>query len=103
MKQKLDTPMYYDAYEEPSFTERLLAHFKTKKPKEVTEVQAWGSWDKHWRATLGIGLLLAIVSIAFSTYVTITFVGGHGVYVALAPQVVFAVASLVRAFSKIYK
>lgn len=52
---------------------------------------------------LGIGLLFVIVSIAYSTYVTVLFVNNVASVVALVPQVLFATFTLLKAFSKLYK
>lgn len=72
---------------------------QNKDPKGRTSK----SRKEQKRAILGIGLLFVVVSIAFSTYVTTTFVDGSAAYIALAPQVAFALFSLLKAFSKIYK
>lgn len=58
--------------------------------------------NQRKRVIMGIGLLLAIVSIAFSTYVTTTFVDGSAVYIALAPQVAYALYTLLKVL-KLYK
>ena len=52
---------------------------------------------------LGIGLLFVVVSIAYSTYITILFVNNSTSIVALIPQVLFAAFTLLKAFSKLYK
>lgn len=52
---------------------------------------------------LGIGLLFVIVSIAYSTYITILFVNNSTSIIALIPQVLFATITLLKAFSKLYK
>lgn len=74
-----------------------------KPAKKMTKIQLQEAKVERRRGILGIGLLLVVVSIIFSTFVAIKFVNGVALYVALAPQIVFAAVSLFKAFSKIYK
>lgn len=52
---------------------------------------------------LGIGLLLVVVSIAYSTSVIFIGVDSLASRIALLPQVIFAFGILVFAFSKIFR
>lgn len=114
-------PIYYETYKEspvtyqkstrklikrPNLKSRFDAFIKKlegKKAKKLTKAERILLIEQRKRAILGIGLLLVVVSITFSTYVTITFVDSSAVFAALAPQVAFALVSLFKAFSKIYK
>lgn len=68
----------------------------TKKERELVIIQ-------RKNGIMGIGLLLVIVSITYSTYIVRTFVDTNLSLLALAPQVVFALYILLKAFSKLYK
>lgn len=61
------------------------------------------SKKRIFNGILGIGMLFVVVSIAYSTYITIVFVDGNVSLVALTPQVIFALFTSLKAFSKIYK
>lgn len=74
-----------------------------KKAKKVTKAQKQEIQEQRKRGILGIGLLLVIVSIIYSTTVVREFVDSAASLVALAPQVIFAGVILVKAFSKLYK
>lgn len=74
-----------------------------KKTKKPTKAEQKISRDKKIRGIIGIGLLFVVVSIAYSTYMTNLFVDGPIMVVSLAPQVIFAGATLLIAFYKIYK
>lgn len=76
---------------------------KRKKAKKPTKAQQKLAKQQHKNVILGIGLLLVIVSIAFSTTVTLTFVNSPAAYIALAPQVAFAAAVSIIAFYNIFK
>lgn len=56
-----------------------------------------------WRVILGIGQLLVVVSIIYSTAIVIIGVNSAESKILLVPQVVFALAILVKAFSKLNK
>ncbi len=56
-----------------------------------------------FRGIIGIGLLLAVVSIARSTFIALQFVDGVANVVYLIPQVIAAVVVSIIAFVKIYK
>jgi hypothetical protein len=89
--------------------DNMLSKFK-KQPKKAKKISKSAAAlakkeqrEQQKRAILGIGLLLVIVSIIYSTTVVREFVNSTASLVALAPQVIFAVIILVKAFSKIYK
>lgn len=89
--------------------DNVLNKFK-KQPKKAKKISKSAAAlakkeqrEQQKRAILGIGLLLVIVSIIYSTTVVREFVNSTASLVALAPQVIFAVIILVKAFSKIYK
>ncbi len=77
--------------------------FKSKKAKKVTKAEQKLARLQKIRGIIGIGLLFVVVSIAYSTYMTVLFVDGTIMVVALAPQVAFAATILLIAFYKIYK
>ena len=77
--------------------------FKIKKAKKVTKADRKLARLQKIRGIIGIGLLFVVVSIAYSTYMTVLFVDGPIMVVALAPQVAFATIILLIAFYKIYK
>lgn len=77
--------------------------FKSKKVKKLTKTERKLERQKKIRGIIGIGLLFVVVSIAYSTYMTVLFVDGSAMVVALAPQVTFATVILLIAFYKIYK
>jgi hypothetical protein len=56
-----------------------------------------------WRVILGIGQLLVVVSIIYSTAIVMIGVNSAESKILLVPQVVFALAILVKAFSKLNK
>ena len=74
-----------------------------KKAKKLTKAEQKLARQQQMRGIIGIGLLFVVVSIAYSTYMTVLFVDGAAMVVALTPQVVFASAILLIAFYKIYK
>lgn len=75
----------------------------SKKAKKLTKVEREALIQQRKNGILGIGLLLVIVSIAYSTYIVRTFVNTDLSLLALAPQVLFALYILLKAFSKLYK
>lgn len=77
--------------------------FKSKKVKKLTKTERKLERQKKIRGIIGIGLLFVVVSIAYSTYMTVLFVDGSAMVVALVPQVTFATVILLIAFYKIYK
>lgn len=77
--------------------------FKSKKAKKVTKAELKLARQQKIRGIIGIGILFVVVSIAYSTYMTVLFVDGLVMAFALAPQVVFAAVTLLIAFYKIYK
>lgn len=110
----------------PSAKARLLASFKARtaqgrsafndikskmrKPKKPSKLSKKAQLerkkshrDQQIRGIIGIGMLFVVVSIAYSTFVTRTFVDSSASVVALVPQVAFALYILFKAFSKIYK
>lgn len=74
-----------------------------KSRKKLTKAQRLENKQGRNRVILGIGLLLVVVSIAYSTTVTRYFVDSTASLVALAPQTIFAVIIIFKAFSKLYK
>lgn len=74
-----------------------------KKSKKTTKLSQKLARQQQKRGILGIGLLFVVVSITYSTYVTRTFVDSSASIVALFPQAAFALYTLFKAFSKIYK
>lgn len=80
---------------------------KTKRPrkkvKKLTKTQRELNKQQRNRGILGIGLLLVVVSIGYSTSVIFDGVDSIQSRIALLPQVVFAVLTLFKAFSKLYK
>lgn len=74
-----------------------------KKAKKPTKAEQKLARQQQMRGILGIGALFVVVSIAYSTYVIFNGVDSTASRVMLIPQVVFAVYTLVKAFSKIYK
>lgn len=77
--------------------------FKSKKATKVTKDEKKLARKQKIRGIIGICLLFVVVSIAYSTYMTVLFVDGTMMVIALAPQVIFAVVTLLIAFYKIYK
>ena len=77
--------------------------FKSKKAKKLTKTERKLERQKKIRGIIGIGLLFVVVSIAYSTYMTVLFVDGTEMVVALTPQVVFAIITLFIAFYKLFK
>lgn len=76
---------------------------KSKKAKKTSKKDQITANLKHNNAILGIGLLLVVVSIAYST--TVIFIGVDSIEskIALLPQVIFALTILIKAFSRLYK
>lgn len=74
-----------------------------KNAKKLTKNEQKLVVQQRKNVIMGIGLLFVIVSIAYSTYIVRTFVNTGGSLVALAPQVIFAITILIKAFSKLYK
>lgn len=74
-----------------------------KKAKKLTKAEQKLARQQQMRGILGIGALFVVVSIAYSTYVIFNGVDSTASRVMLIPQVVFAVYTLFKAFSKIYK
>lgn len=75
----------------------------SKKVRKLTKIQKKERQEQQKRAIMGIGLLFVIVSIVYSTAVTTYFVDGFAPILALAPQAVFGVIILFKAFSGLYK
>jgi hypothetical protein len=72
--------------------ERMLS----QKPKNIP-------FAEIWRVILGIGQLLVVVSIIYSTAIVMIGVNSAESKILLVPQAVFALAILVKAFSKLNK
>ncbi len=75
----------------------------SKKAKKTTKAERVLARQQKKNGIIGIGLLFTVVSIVYSTYMTNLFVDGPLMWVALAPQVIFAGVTLLIAFYKIYK
>ena len=75
-------------------------HKKSKKP---TKAEREIAKNERNRAIMGIGQLLVVVSIAYSTAVIFIGVDSMASKIALLPQVVFASFILLKAFSRLYK
>ena len=76
---------------------------RRKKAKKLTKSAKLAERKQKLHGIIGIGLLFVVVSIAYSTYMTVLFVDGTVMVLALAPQVAFAALTLLIAFYKIYK
>lgn len=74
-----------------------------KKAKKLTKAEKQLAKEQRNRAILGIGQLLVVVSIAYSTSVIFIGVNSLESKIALIPQVVFASYTLLKAFSKLYR
>lgn len=76
---------------------------QSKKAKKPTKEEQKARRDQQSRGILGIGLLFVVVSITYSSYVIFNGVDSNASRIMLIPQVVFALYTLCKAFSKIYK
>ena len=75
-----------------------------KKPaKKLTKAQKKERKEHRLRVIMGIGLLLVVMSIGYSTFVILTLVDSWVALFVLAPQIVFAIITTLKAFSNIYK
>lgn len=74
-----------------------------KKAKKPTKAEQKLVKQQRNRGILGIGLLLVVVSIIYSTSVIFIGVSSTISKIALFPQALFAFLTLIKAFSKIYK
>lgn len=74
-----------------------------KKAKKLTKIERENAKNQRNRGIMGIGQLLVVVSIAYSTAVILIGVGSLASIIALIPQVIFALVTLIKAFSKLYK
>lgn len=74
-----------------------------KKAKKPTKLERENAKKERNRAIMGIGQLLVVVSIAYSTAVIFIGVDSMASKIALIPQVVFASYILLKAFSRLYK
>lgn len=81
--------------------DRIKNPSKTKK--KLTKAQKAEMHEDRKRAILGIGLLLVVVSIAYSTSVIFIGVDSNASRIALFPQALFAIIILFKAFFKLYK
>jgi len=75
----------------------------SKKSKKMTKNDQELAKKQRNRAILGICQLFVVVSITYSSYITYTFVDNGVTLIILVPQVSFALFTLVKAFSKLYK
>ena len=85
--------------------DNTVAKFKKprKKAKKLTKVEQKALREQRKSVILGIGLLLVVASIIYSTYVIFIGVDSGASRLALLPQALFATITLIKAFSKIYK
>lgn len=74
-----------------------------KSAKKLTKAQKKENKEHRLRVIMGIGLLLVVVSIGYSTTVILTLVDSIVALLVLTPQIAFAVITIFKAFSKIYK
>lgn len=74
-----------------------------KKAKKVTKARREELREQRRNGILGIGLLLVVASIAYSTSVIFIGVDSDASRIALLPQALFALLTLIKAFSKFYK
>jgi hypothetical protein len=78
-----------------------------KKAKKISKAAAKIKKQQYYEqlnhGIIGLGLLLVIVSITYSTVIVREFVDTTVSLLAIAPQVVFAIAISIKAFSKLYK
>lgn len=84
-----------------AFRKGLSEQFKGRK--KLTKLEREHAREERNRAILGIGQLLVVVSIAYSTSVIFIGIDSLEAKIALLPQVLFASFTLIRAFSKLYK
>lgn len=93
-------------------TKHLKAHFNNvvnkvkiprKKGKKLTKAQQIAAKEQRKSGIMGIGLLLVVVSIAYSTSVIFIGADSFASKLSLIPQALFAAITLFKAFSKIYE
>lgn len=75
----------------------------SKKHKKLTKDEKKLAKQQRNRGIMGIGLLLVVVSIAYSTSVIFIGVDSPASKLVLLPQALFALVTLFKAFSKLYK
>lgn len=75
----------------------------SKKSKKPTKAELELAKKQYDNAIIGIGLLLVVVSIAYSTSVILLGVDSLGSKIALLPQAIFALVISIKAFSRLYK
>lgn len=75
----------------------------SKKRKKSTKIDQKLAQNRRNHVILGLGQLFVVVSIIYSTFIVRTFVDTDISLIALAPQVIFALCILLKAFSKLYK
>jgi hypothetical protein len=75
----------------------------SKKAKKLTKIQREMVKIQRNRGIMGIGLLLVVVSIAYSTTVILLGVSSIASKIALLPQIIFAAVTIIIAFYKLYK
>lgn len=76
---------------------------QSKRVKKLTWLEQRLAKQQRNNVILGIGLLLVVVSIAYSTSVIIISVDSSVSRVLLCPQIIFALYLIFKAFSKFYK
>lgn len=112
-------PVQTNAVKKPSVISRVVAKFTSLKSKifnrkprvkytlrqsKLAQLeQKKARRNELFRGIIGIGLLLVVVSITRSTFVSLQFVDGVANVVYLLPQIVFAIVISIIAFLKIYK
>lgn len=88
--------------------DKILNVFHSLKPanrkkKKLTKAEKQANRRDRNNGILGIGLFLVVLSIAYSTAVVAIGVGTTESYIALAPQALFALITLIVAFIKLLK
>lgn len=78
-------------------------HHPSKIDKKVVKINPKLAKKQRNNVIIGICQLFVVVSIAYSSYITYTFVENGVTIIILVPQVAFALFTLVKAFSKLYK
>lgn len=76
---------------------------RSKNPKRRTKAEKEALKQQRNNAILGIGQLLVVMSVAYSTTVILIGVDSLISKIVLIPQAVLAIAILIKAFSKLYK
>lgn len=81
---------------------KKVSHPK-KKSKKVTKLERQKAKIRRNRGIMGIGQLLVVVSIIYSTSIIFIGIDTLGSKIALLPQIIFALIILIKAFFTLYK